>query len=104
MVMAAGLPHTNLSTQLLGWVTEPLCGDRDLCQSRQPTTVLCNLGIFSSRDASRKEADADHQAVSEVDRAAKVSTASALWLLLCAPVIPIICTYLAPAFWCNDYF
>uniref|UniRef100_A0A8C3XCS2 H/ACA ribonucleoprotein complex subunit DKC1 n=1 Tax=Cyanoderma ruficeps TaxID=181631 RepID=A0A8C3XCS2_9PASS len=56
------------------------------------------------RDSSRKEAAADHQAVSEVDRAAKVSIASAVWLLLYAPVIPIICTYFAPAFWPNGDF
>lgn len=64
-------------------------------QQHQAATVLCSLGIFSFRDTSRKEAAADHQVVSEVDRAAKVSIASALWLLLYAPVIPIICTYLA---------
>lgn len=71
-------PH-QLPTQLLGWLTEPLEGTGICARPEQHEAVLCNLGIFSSRDASRKEEAADHRAVPEVDRAAKVSI-----LLLCS--------------------
>lgn len=73
LVQAAGLPHTSLPTQRLSQVTEPLRGEQGF------VLVLLSLGIFSCRDASKKEAAAVPQAVSETERAPKVSISS-FWL------------------------
>lgn len=54
-----------------------LCTCTEQCEA---AAVLLSLGIFSFRDASKKEGAAVPQAVSEVERAPKVSIISAVWL------------------------
>lgn len=54
-----------------------LCTFIEQCEA---VAVLLILGIFSFRDASKKEAAPVPQGVSELERAPKVSIASALWL------------------------
>lgn len=49
-------------------------------KQREAVAVLLILGIFSFRDASKKEAAAVPRGVSELERAPKVSIVSVLWL------------------------
>ena len=49
-------------------------------EQHEAAALLLSLGIFSFRDASKKEAAAVPRAVSELERAPKVSIVSALWL------------------------